>query len=52
MENHEMVKLMAQIMEGLGAIGGAPSESFTKVTIKARLVNFLAKKDTKTKRVW
>jgi uncharacterized protein YfdQ (DUF2303 family) len=51
-QNHEMAKFMAQIMEGLGAINGVPSEGFAKVTIRARLPNFFTRKETKTKRVW
>jgi hypothetical protein len=35
-------------MEGLGA----PSGGFTKVTIKTKLLNFFARKETKTKQVW
>lgn len=51
-QDHEMAKLMARIMEGLGAINSAPNEGFAKVTIKAKLPNSFARKETKTKRVW
>jgi len=40
---------MNRIVENLGAIGSAPSGGFTKVTIKARLPDFFAGKETKTK---
>ncbi len=50
--NHEKTKLMGQITEGLGAINGVPSGGFAKVTIKARLLDSFARKETKTKRVW
>ncbi len=38
-------------MQGWGIIGGAPSGGFTKVAIKARLLNSFAWKETKTKKV-
>ncbi len=38
-KNHKMAKLMGQIAEGLGVIDGALNGSFTKVTIKARLLD-------------
>jgi hypothetical protein len=42
---------MGQIVEGWGIIGGAPSEGFAKVAIKARLPNSFDGKETKTKKV-
>jgi hypothetical protein len=42
---------MGQIAEGLGIISGAPSGGFTKVAIKARLLDSFAGKETKTKNV-
>jgi hypothetical protein len=46
--NNETAKLMGQIAKGYRVIG-APSGGFTKVAIKARLLNFFARKETKTK---
>jgi hypothetical protein len=44
------MKLMNCIAEGLGVIGVVPSGDFAKVAIiKARLLNFFARKETKTK---
>ncbi len=43
---------MSHIVEGLGAIDSAPSGGFTKATIKARLLDSFAGKETKTKWVW
>ncbi len=40
---------MNHIVEGLGAIGNAPSEGIVKGTIKARLLDSFAGKETKTK---
>jgi hypothetical protein len=48
-QNHEITKLMNRIMEGLSAIGIAPSGDFANATIKARLPNSFARKETKTK---
>jgi len=48
-QNQETTKLMGCITEGLGAIGSAPNGGSTKVTIKARLPNSFARKETKTK---
>jgi hypothetical protein len=48
-QNQETTKLMGYITEGLGAIGSAPSGGSTKATIKARLPNSFARKETKTK---
>jgi hypothetical protein len=42
-------QLMGYIEEGLGTIGSAPSGGSAKVTIKARLRNSFARKETKTK---
>jgi hypothetical protein len=42
---------MNDIVEGLGAINSAPSGGFAKATIKVRLLNSFARKETKTKRV-
>jgi hypothetical protein len=42
---------MNRIVEGLGAIGITPSGGFANATIKARLPNSFARKETKTKRV-
>jgi hypothetical protein len=50
-ENHEMAKLMGRITEGLGVIDGVLNGGSTKVTIKARLLDSFARKETKTKRV-
>ncbi len=50
-ENHKMAKLMGQIAEGLGVIDGVLNGGSTKVTIKARLLDSFAWKETKTKRV-
>jgi hypothetical protein len=44
-----MTKLMGQIVKRLSAIGGVPSGGSTKVTIKVRLSNSFAGKETKTK---
>ncbi len=52
MQDNEMAKLMARITEGLGVIDSALGEGFAKVTIKTRLPNSFARKETKTKRVW
>jgi hypothetical protein len=45
---------MNHIKKGLGAIGSAPSGGSTKPTIKARLSDSFARKETKTKwmRLW
>jgi len=51
MQNHETTKFTGQIAKGLGAIGGAPSGGHAKVSIKARLLDSFARKETKTKRV-
>ncbi len=51
MQNHKTTKFMGRITERLGAIGGAPSGGFAKVTIKARLLDSFGRKETKTKRV-
>jgi hypothetical protein len=40
---------MNRIVEGLGAIGNAPSEGFVKGTIKVRLLDSFVGKETKTK---
>ncbi len=48
-QNQETTKLMGCITEGLGAIGSALSGGSTKLTIKARLPNSFARKETKTK---
>jgi hypothetical protein len=47
-QNNETTKFMGQIIKGLRVIG-APSGGFTKVAIKARLLNSFAGKETKTK---
>jgi hypothetical protein len=39
------------IVENLGAISSAPSGGFAEATIKARLLELFARKETKTKRV-
>jgi hypothetical protein len=48
-ENHKMAKLTGRIAEGLGVIDGALNGGSTKVTIKARLLDSFARKETKTK---
>jgi hypothetical protein len=47
--NQKTSKFMGHIMEGLGTINSAPSASFAKVTIKARLLDSFVRKETKTK---
>jgi hypothetical protein len=47
--NHEMTKLMGQIVKRLGAINSVPNGGSTKVTIKVKLSNFFIGKETKTK---
>jgi hypothetical protein len=42
---------MSCIAKGLGAINNAPSGHFSKATIKARLPNSFARKETKTKQI-
>jgi hypothetical protein len=48
-QNHEIAKLMNYIMEGLSAIGIARSGGCVNATIKVRLPNSFAGKETKTK---
>jgi hypothetical protein len=50
-QNQETTKLMNHITERLGAISIAPSGESAKATIKVRLPNSFAGKETKTKRV-
>jgi hypothetical protein len=40
------------IAKGLGVIDDAPSGGSSKATIKAKLPNSFAKKETKTKQMW
>jgi hypothetical protein len=51
MQHNEIAKIMGQIANGLGVISVAPSGSFIKVAIKARLLHFLIRKEMKMKRV-
>ncbi len=51
LQNQETTKLMNHIEEGLGAIGSAPSGGSAKATIKVRLLDSFARKETKTKQV-
>jgi len=48
-QNHEIAKLTNYIMEGLSAIGIARSGGCVNATIKVRLPNSFAGKETKTK---
>jgi len=48
-QNQKSTKLMNCIVKGLGAIGSTPSEGFAKATIKVRLLDSFAGKETKTK---
>jgi len=48
-QNSKTTKLMNHIEEGLGTISSAPSGGSTKPTIKARLSDSFAGKETKTK---
>jgi hypothetical protein len=48
-QNQKIAKLMNFIAKGLGVINSAPSEGFTKATIKARLLASFVRKETKVK---
>jgi phage host-nuclease inhibitor protein Gam len=48
-QNQKSTKLMNCIVKGLDAIGSTPSEGFAKATIKVRLLDSFAGKETKTK---
>ncbi len=51
--NNKIAKLLHWIKESLGVINSTWFEwGFAKVTIKVRLLNSFARKETKTKRVW
>jgi hypothetical protein len=50
-QNQEIAKLMNRITENLDVICNVPSGGSTKVTIKVRLLDSFAKKETKTKRM-
>ncbi len=51
-QNQKIAKLMNHIVEGLGAIDRTPSGGLAKATIKARLLDSFAGKETKTKQMW
>ncbi len=48
-QNQETTKLISHIAKGLGTIGSAPSGGSAKATIKARLLDSFARKETETK---